>query len=367
MTKNSIKLKNNLIERNILTILSMNGRAPLSFIKDRIGITKYPTYRRIKQLEEKYSISYTAEVDTKSLGYMCFLILIRFIKKVPITSDLDKIFQSEPRIQTAFVLNGGDYHLMLSMFVDSESEINDIRRKLMKTTLLIDYPAEWFITPFYDTYGFIPLRPDFIDMIKERSKLKTIGIRPNLTENQSKIIDREFSVLKELNSNGTISFSDIDKKYGFDRGRSQYSYYKLMQKGILKRVTINMQPEEALYPAIVFMKIIDYKKFNRHRNYLSNAIIKESGRSMNRYLLVGDIWMPFTAIFIFNVFGDELDRITKELSKIKGTEIKAAVISKILLGSLCCRLFDNSYSIQQSNLEALDNAVKAERIDYFSR
>ncbi len=63
MSKKSLEIRDKEIENKILTILSMNGRAPLSFIKDKIGLTKHPTYRRIKQIEEKYDIHYIAEID----------------------------------------------------------------------------------------------------------------------------------------------------------------------------------------------------------------------------------------------------------------------------------------------------------------
>ena len=71
-------------ENRILTTLSMNGRATLKFIGKQIGLTKHPTYRRVRQIEEKYGIKYIAEIDVKKLGYLSFLVLIKFLGKIPL-------------------------------------------------------------------------------------------------------------------------------------------------------------------------------------------------------------------------------------------------------------------------------------------
>ncbi len=296
---------------------------------------------------------------------MSFLVLIKFIGKIPINDELKDVFEYEPKIQTAFVLSGGDYHLMLSMYAESEADINEIRRKLMRDTVLFNYPAEWYITPFYDTYGFIPLRSEFIETFKERMKQKESELFNRSTEKRQQVMSREFTVLKELNDNGNIDFSEIDKKYGFDKGRSQYAYYKLLQKGILKRITINMKNSGARYVVLLFLKVTNYKKFNKSKKSLAKSVIKNTNFQVNKYTLIGDIWVPFTSIFLFPIFEEDIDKITKELSNINGTEIKTSALTKILLGSLCYRRFDNAYSIQQKNLEELEGKSKIEKVDYF--
>ena len=60
MTERDSEARQKDIENRILTILSMNGRATLNFVGKSVGLSKHPTYRRIRQIE--------TEVRDKVLG-----------------------------------------------------------------------------------------------------------------------------------------------------------------------------------------------------------------------------------------------------------------------------------------------------------
>lgn len=347
--------KEELIDNEILTVLSMDGRAALDSIGKKINLTKHPTYRRVKGLEDRFGIRYLAEIDTEKLGYLKFLIFVKFLDKLPTNDEITAAIRNEPRIQFAAVLTGGEYNLLLYLLVENNSEINIIRRTLVVNSPLFNYRSEFYITPFYETYNFIPIREEFIDLLKSTKAEKGAGDLfehlETATEKKKHILMREFAVLKELVSKGDIAFSDIDKKYGFDRGRSQYSYYKLRESKIIKRVTIALLNISVKYAAVLFLKVSYPKSYYKNRKRLLLSIVKNTNKHVNRFALVGDIGVPVGVMFILPVFDEEdLEKAAKDFSGIKGAELKVSVITKVVLGNLCYRKFDNAYSAQQEDL-----------------
>ncbi len=336
------------IEERILTALSMNGRAPARLVGKIAGISSQKAYRRMRSLEDKYGIRYLAETDLESLGYLKFIILIKFLREMPQADDLRKVLEPELRIQYATVLRGGDYDLMLYVMAESNREIGLVSARLRRNTLLLKYPAEWYTTPFYEHYGFMPLRDEFIDTL--RDKIVNRGsARPYQAtkEKKKQIMQREFAILRELNSNGSADLMDVDRKYGFDTGRAQYAYYKLVESGILKRITISLQDLPIRYVAAIFIKITDMELYYGTRDSLLMSIIDRSDTHINRYVLAGDIATPFGVLMLMPVFGEQdLDDTIRALSEAKGMAIKSAIITTTLVGGLCFRRFDNAYSKQ---------------------
>src|SRR5271155_6106732 len=105
-------------------MLSMDGRAALDSIGKKIKLTKHPTYRRVKGLEDRFGIRYLAEIDTEKLGYLKFMIFVKFLDKLPSNDEITAAIKNEPRIQFAATLTGGEYNLMLYLLVENNSEIN---------------------------------------------------------------------------------------------------------------------------------------------------------------------------------------------------------------------------------------------------
>ncbi len=356
-------------EEKLLTVLSMNGRSPAKLVGKLCGTTSQKAYRKIKTLEQKYGIDYIAELNLETLGYLKFLILVKFIKDQPESVSLKKSMEGEPNIQYGAILRGGDYDIMLYVLAENNTDISLICSRLRRNTILANYPAEWYVTPFYEHYGFMPIRDEFIDTLKGRIVNKN---RPELNKNvkdkKKQILQREFAVLRELNNNGSADLLDIDKKYNFDTGRTQYAYYKLMESGLLKRVTISLQHLSIKYIAAIFVKVTDQKLYYETRDSLLKDIIYRSGTPIDRYALAGDITTPFGVMMLMPIFDEaDLDNAVHVLGNAKGTTIKTAIITNNLLGKLCYRKFDNAYSEQAMNLER-DFRIKTQpKIDYRER
>ncbi len=352
------------IDSKILTILSMNARATLPFIAKKVGLSTSAIENRIKNLEERYGIDYTAEIDIEKLGYLKFIILVRFIGKMPTTAEMRSAAESEPRVQFAMALSGSDHNLMMYALAETNNDVSKISRALKNNTALVNYPAEWSTTPFYETYGFVPLRSEFLEALKGESVKRGI-FEEEPTEKKKEIVKREFAILRELCNNGAANFTKIDKKYGFDTGRAQYSYHTLMERNLLKRATITMSGLGVRYLAVFFMKVIDPKAYLTAREHLLRNIIKEIDTPINNYILVGDIEMPAGVVLIAPIIKDgQIGRMHKELSEIGGTITQQAIVPEILIGRLCYRMFDNSHSKQMDRLVEDYGHVRPERKTY---
>ncbi len=339
------------VDNKILTILSMNARATLPFIASRVGLSVSAVDNRIKRLEKRYGIKYLAEIDIEKLGYLEFIILVKFKEKTPDVNRIKEAINPFNKIQLAILLNGGDYDLLIYALAETNNDISFLSRDLMNTALLSKYPSEWYTAPFYNTYNFVPLNNNFIETLNERLTGKRDLLEESIIPRTRALLTREFAVLRELNENGKTEFREIDKKYNFDTGRAQYSYHKLVETGLLKRVTINMQNTPFKYIAILFVKVTNPGEFADKRSDLLRNIIDDGGYVTNSYILVGNIGTPYGAVLFAPISKESELNVRKErLSRIKGISIQTAIVTGILIGGPCYRRFDNAYSIQHKIL-----------------
>jgi DNA-binding Lrp family transcriptional regulator len=340
----------------LLRALSMNGRVSAEKLSKITGLNKSTIFYRKRRLEKKFEIHYFAEMDLNKLGYMIFGIFVKFIDKKPGIEDIRTKLKKDKRIIFAAITNG-KYDLIMYFIDNKEPYYGNIRENL-------DYPSTWYEFPLSITYSFIPFNHNAIEILKDkvwvRSKEK---FRPS--ENQ--ITSTDFEVLKELNEKGDVNFTEIDKKYGFNKGRSQYSYYKLKEKGIIKRITITMKNLPIKYNAMIFLEVIERKKVINTRDKLFKYIIRDyENLPLNRITLVGEIAAPDGASLIFPIIKeDDLENARQNFQQdIKGIKIDDLIITNIIIGSLCYRKFDNMYSLQYEILVKDYKYKEEKKINY---
>jgi hypothetical protein len=108
-----------------------------------------------------------------------------------------------------------------------------------------------------------------------------------------------------------------------------------------------MQKLPIKYVAVIFLKVSYPKPYYKNIRHLMNTIIKNTSRHINRFALVGDVGLPVGGIFLLPVFEEaDLEKAVKDLSSLRGADVKTSIITKTLSGNLCYRKFDNSHSIQ---------------------
>ena len=348
------------IDKKILMILSMNARATMPFIAKMTGLSTSAAEYRVKKLEEKFGIKYILELDARKLGYTTYLLLAKFEENIPPLSELQELLSKDLKIQFAALVKGNFDLVAFVLDEDAVNTVDNFYIYLVKGSLS-KYIARWDIIPFGQTYSFVPVRDEFIEYIlgEKRSAKKD-----KLPENTSRLMNREFVVFKELNSNSNIKFSDIDKKYKLNKGTSQYAYQQLKSKGIILRTTITLTQFQIKYLKVIFIVDMHLSEVEENRHVILFDIIKYGG-ILNKYCLSGNITAPLGSILFMPVFEKESDmQSTIMHNELKGIITNDLVITNILVGKLCYRRFDNTHS-RQYHLLINYNKLKETKLEKY--
>ena len=347
----------------LLQILSMNARADLSFLgKKHLGLNPPATFYKVKQLEKKLGIKYFAEIDFEKLGYLSYLVFVKFEDKKPLDNEIKNVLENEPRIQLA-CSTSGKYDLMLYILAKSNDEITLCLYELRSKEVFKKYIASWYIISTYITFGYIPVRDKFFELLKKSIWKRNGDFKRKLPQQLTK---KEYFVLRELNINGIEEFSNIDKKYNFKGEGAAYTYHKLMDNDILKRITISsLVPFKEFY--IFILNVINMEKFDLSRKNLLSNIIEDNNLPCNNYALTCDIGSPIGALLIYpNYYFNNMQTPEDNLkSVLPGVSIDSLIIKNLLLGQFCFRKFDSAYSIQQITLIKEYKEKQPQQFNYF--
>jgi len=348
-------------DKKILMALSMNGRISVPYMSKLMDIKGVNVFHRIHRLERKYGIRYLAVIEPGKLDFVELMAFVKFENSIPDLKEIKDALDKNPYVQFA-MLTTGDYDILIYLLA-GKSAISDIIWEL-ENNAFPNYDTEWHVSVFARHNGYVPLRDRFLDeVLKDKVWYKS---KESLKAPAEKITQREYAVLRELNLNGKEDFTDIDKKYGFDIGRSQYTYHQLKESKTIYRITISMQNLPIKYIALLQLSIINREKFGVGRpNLLLNIAEKNIGL-INKYTLVGDIDHPRGVILLAPIMEEEqLEKIRSELQKIEGTKLRVTIGRDTIVGSLCFRRYDNTHSTQYKVLEEqYKMPVEKEKLDY---
>ena len=337
------------INFGILRALSMNARMPLENIGRLVGLKKTAVYHRIRNLEEYPGISYMAEIDVEKLGYTEFLLFIKFRGRRPTRRQAESVFAKDARVQFAAITEG-EYHIMAYALAKNNDDASDLMFKLMGGAMQ-DLDAEWYLVPFKGFYGYAPLRDEFFDIIEEEGMWQRSKDQPRKPPNALGM--EEYTVLRELNTNGKAEFKEISERYKLKTQSANYYYRRLVDEGIIKRITITMNKLPLKYMAVLIAAVTNRAKFQKTRTDLLSEVIRESDNYANTYLLVGDTQNPNGVVFMAPILSDNSIESAKEeiLAKIDGIEVKTSIMTDVLVGRTCLRNYDNEYTVQYEMIE----------------
>ena len=220
----------------LLTILSMNARADLSSWAKKLGLSASALYARRRSLEQRYGIRYTLEADMGKLGFLEYIAYVKFINEKPGMELLREALSKEPQVQFA-AITSGDYDIFAYFLASDNRDVSNIVERLTATTALKSYASRWSVTPYFDVYGFIPFSESFFSVLDRKIWRKS---KENPRPKPGELLASEFAVLKELNSNGSMEFTEIDARHKLPRGSAQYTFHRLKERGVIKRITASI-------------------------------------------------------------------------------------------------------------------------------
>ena len=335
-------------ERQILTLLSMDGRAAVSKLAKEIGLKSTGTEWQKGNVERKYGIRYVAEIDVSKLGYLTYIVMIKFENKKPGINEARRELEKEPSVQLA-MLTYGKYDIIMYIVI---SRYDDMKAHLfyMRSRIFSSYDMKLYVVPFYLDYSFVPLRDAFFESLSEKVWSRSSELpRPK----EGELLRREYAVLRALNSNGREEFTRIDSAYGLSPGSARYTYHRFMETGMIKRITISMHNVRVNYISAISLQKINHVKFvGCRQQFLHHIIDDREDALMNKYALVGDMKMPEGVFLLMPVRNDrDVIDADEQLRKIEGAEVDSMIVTNMIVGSLCYRRFDNMYSSQYTRLK----------------
>ena len=332
------------IDLKILELISTDGRISTSEIARQAGISASAAKYRLQKLEKRYGIRYTLEFGYSFFGFYRYAIFVKFFDNKPDSTMLKNVFDKEPTIQYVGLLKG-TYDLFMYILAETplllEHKIYDLR----SNSILTNYKSTWHINYIINSYGYLPMRNQFFEFLKNKIWRKT---RETPSKNKDQLSEREYLILKELNDNGRQDFVKLDKKYNFNNGISQYTYHSLIKRKIIYRITITMKNLPVNYFLISRCNQIDIKQFNNNRYSYLTDVIQATDTPINKYVIIGDISSPYGLLFISPVLNDYgIGNIEAHLKTIiTGSIHKSFVITETLIGELGLRKLDNTQSAQ---------------------
>jgi len=349
-------------EAVILKNLSMNARIPRAVIAKRIGATENTAIKIIENLTTKFNIQYIIEPNLKNLGFLRYMLFIKFKDKIPKIDEIRNTFENDPRVLLVATLKG-DYDLMVYFFLESDKAILDFIYNWQQN-IFPNYIYESYVTPFSQVYGSAPLREPFFNLLKERVWRRT---REQPHKLPWQITDSEFRVLKELNTNGLKPLNDIALQYGLSGSAATgYILNRLLERQLIDRITINMTDLPIKYYGLFYIKIIDRELYYKHERL---ELIKEELAYqypwINKYALAGDVGNPVGEIYIAPILNEnDFFDYEDQLNMFKSIKVNSILITNIIIGSIINRNFDNLYSREYKILVEEYKIKQEEKTNY---
>ena len=337
------------IDRTLLTALTMNSMESTATMGIKVGMKASSVHYRIRHLEEKYFIKYTAEIDTEKLGFNAYITFVKFNTGIPTKEIVSDALKNRARVQFAAFVKG-QYDLIIYFLAEDNAKVANLIYDLRVNTDLKMFPSYWQVTSLKEYYGFMPLRNEFFELLKERVWHRE---KEFVRKTSWQITESEYAVMKDLNM-GIRNLNEINKRNELKQQSSRYAYMKLLDTKVIKRPTIIMQNIPLKYNAVIIATLTDSNAFMQTRKGLLEHIIKEiEGNITNKYSLEGDTDSPDGAIFISPLLKEnDLEMIKKDFNEsIKGMELDDMIITETIIGTLGYRLFDNEYSDQYHGLK----------------
>jgi Lrp/AsnC family leucine-responsive transcriptional regulator len=333
------------MDLKILKLISADGRISASEIGKAVGLSRNAAERGLKRLEAIYGIKYVLDFTPHSFGLFRSCMFVKFDNKMPDVAEIKDTLSKYPLVQ-AVVLIKGDYDLFLYLLSENTTELENMTYRIMSEETFAKYDSKWYTSYITGGLGGVPFREEFFDFLKQRVWHRT---KETMHKTENQLLEREYLVLKTLNSDGRRDFKDIDRLGNFPVGTSSYTFYKLLKKNMIRRVTINMKNPQTKYTALLYMEQINMSVFNSNRIRFLEYVIEDTITPTNRFVFEGDVSTPRGILFVAPIFENEdLNSLQEGLEIAVGHNvgIKSYVVTNVILGSFEFNKIDKAYSNQ---------------------
>jgi DNA-binding Lrp family transcriptional regulator len=300
----------------ILIGLYENSRSSMKKLGRELNISYHTVGATIKKLEKKYELNYTLELDETKLGFSeGRLVTIKF-GKPPKSEYIREKLAKDIFVQAAYSAVG-DFDILLYVVGLTNKDFQKWQFELRMK--LSEYGPGFRSSTINEfTAGFFPLRNELI----EKS--------PILSETEKRII-------KILNENSRIKFSQLIKKSKTTQMRVVYTLQKLKANGTIKRFsTLTQNPDKRLFLAYTVSLIPNESHITLWKDWWAEMMKEDKYEATNDYSIIADVNGSCDGFYI-STFKDEQSmsaRGAEMTSRVweseKPTIEKAMLIGKIV-------------------------------------
>ncbi len=315
-----------LLSRRLMRALSEDARMSILELSTHLGVSRRTVRERLIRLEKDLGIRYTVEFKESGLGLISpHLILVKFTRK-PDLKDVTRILGSSYIPQLAVTVKG-KYDLLI--YANAPTSDEYVRWDKSVQIRLSKYGVLWHSSDVaHKQLGYFPIRNELIDRLD--------------------ITNEHKSILKLLNTDSRMTFSDISKGIKMHFNTVAYNFNKLLQKGYIKRFTISADLPKDLTLMSMFSEYILEEGYESDAAKIRKAYTT-SGTDypiLDRYpvcaQLVGSY--DFFNLGLFDNYDSAYEhQITeyKETFKKHKARLEYGVVDKVLLGRLPLRSIDS--------------------------
>ena len=337
---------------SLLEALSMKSRISLPELGKITSIPHKTLSHKLERLYERYKIRATIEIRPDTFGFTRFLIMVKFTSTEPSEFEVKEILESEPRIQLV-ALSQGDYSMLIYMIVENIHKLEETLYKIRSNNVFAKHDAIWKVSYLKEPTGwFMPLRDEFFEKLLKEKVWHRRG-----EKGPGQLFLGEYAVLKEMNKNATIPFSEIDERHSLNRGNSRNTFEKLKANGTIERTTIVLQKLPIKYLSFLYLEQKNIALFNKTRSAYLASTIEETDKPSDKYVYKADASSPYGIVLIAPIYKEgDFEALKEELQqKANGCMIEQAIVTHVILGSFGFRKFKMKETGTYRLVKSLEN------------
>jgi DNA-binding Lrp family transcriptional regulator len=299
--------------------LYINSRIPVSELVKKLGTSHQTVSKYIKELETRYSLRYTLDVNLSKLGFWEPRIITLKLDGMPDKKKLADHIKNYTFVQNAY-LGKGDFDIIIHAVAPmTESYVG--WEYTMRIELNRYKPKIEIATLNNFTEGFLPLKKETILM-------------------SDKITNNEKVLLSLLMDNSRMKLKDLIKKSGLSQMKVIYCIRKLEDNGVIKRFTTSIQKPDKNF--FIFSGISIIPNETHHSIFLkklvSEIVPNENKNNISTdYSVICDTSGHFDSV-TFTCFrdGDTMYKrgpeLIERLWKDEHPRIETSILTEVLVG-----------------------------------
>lgn len=324
----SKKYVENELPYRLLAELYKDSRRSFKDLGRALNISHHTISNTLKDLEEKYGLAYTLDIDTGKLGFSEGRVITIKFEERPDLDFLKRRFAKDTFVQDAYLAEG-DFDMLLYVIGLSPAEFVawqwKIRTELReyKPTLKISVADKGII-------GFLPIRNELIEMSERLSPY-------------------EKNILEAMNDNSRIKLKNLIEKSKTTQMKVIYALKKFKSEGVIRKfATLVQRPTKRIFLAYTLYVSPSEKHAELSLKFTSRIVKEDLHENTSDYAVILDTVGAYDTLYLCTFEdGEALEKrgpeLQKELLSDESPKIEKAILTEVIVGKWPFHLDDYSF------------------------